>query len=277
MISLYSQTESVDPKPKGMEFVPQGQFNSTMIIGSDTLRKATISVDAFWMSNEISNAEFREFVDWAKNNPDKKLYQTKYSKEVVSDPKKGIMKDTMFVMQITIGVSTFNSDMIDILALEKVNKDYKDYFTNKKYNDYPVVGVSFGMAEYFCLWKTMMENEKLKEQGLPPVRLYRIPLETEWEYVAQQPITKGDKNGLIQKVNDGNTNEWGLFHLDNNVSEWVKSVRGESVIVRGGSWKSENSISERQLINTDSKEPNIGFRIVRSYLTTYSYKEITLR
>lgn len=265
MISLYSQTKTIDSKPKGMEFVPQGSFEMKITRNSQT-KISKVSVDAFWMSNEITNVEYREFVDWAKNNPDKKLYQAKYSVEVFTDPKKGSTRDTMILKLIPIEVSTFNSDMIDPLSLEKVNKDFKDYFKNKKYNDYPVVGVSFKMAEYFCIWKTLFENEQMKEKGLPNVQSYRLPLETEWEYVAQQPIIKADKNGLVQKVNEGNTNEWGLFHLDNNVSEWVTS-RLDASIVRGGSWKSENSISERQLINPDSKEPYIGFRIVRSYLT----------
>ena len=264
IISLYAQTKRPDSKPKGMEFVPQGSFQMKTIKNSET-KVNNVTVDAFWMSHEITNVEYREFVDWAKNNPDKKLYQVEYSAEVFIDSKKGRTRDTMILKLIPIEVSTFNSDMIDPLSLEKVNKDYKNYFTNNKYNDYPVVGVSFKMAEYFCIWRTMIENERMKENGLPKIHDYRIPLETEWEYVAQQPITKGDKNGLVQKVNEGNTNEWGLFHLDNNVSEWVKSRRGESATVRGGSWKSENSIAERQLINPDSKEPNIGFRIVRSY------------
>ena len=59
-----------------------------------------------------------------------------------------------------------------------------------------------------------------------------------------------------------------LFHLDNNVSEWVTPVMGEKPgIIRGGSWKSENSISARQVIDPNSKEANIGFRIVQSYIT----------
>ena len=265
MINMYSQTKTIDSKPKGMEFVPQGSFEMKIATNSEA-KTSKVSLDAFWMSNEITNAEYREFVDWAKNNPDKKLYQAKFSVEVFTDPKKGSTKDTIIRKLIPIEVSTFKSDMIDPLLLERVNKDFKDYFTNIKYNDYPVVGVSFKMAEYFCLWKTMLENEQLKEKGLPNGQSYRLPLESEWEYVAQQPITKADKNGLVQKVSEGNKNEWGLFHLDNNVSEWVTS-RTNPGIIRGGSWKSENSISERHLIDPDSKEPYIGFRIVRSYLT----------
>jgi formylglycine-generating enzyme required for sulfatase activity len=242
MISTFSQTKTFDCKPRGMEFVPQGSYEMKTTLNSET-KVTKVSVAAFWMSNEITNAEYREFVEWVNNNPDNKLYQTKYSVEVVTDPKKGSMKDTVIAKQIPIEVSTFKSDMIDPLSLERVNKDYKNYFTDIKYSDYPVIGVSFKMAEYFCLWKTMMENEQMKEKGLPNVQSYRIPLETEWEYVAQLPITKEDK-----------------------VSEWVNSGQGETGIVRGGSWKSGNNISERQSINPDSKEPYIGFRTVRSYM-----------
>jgi formylglycine-generating enzyme required for sulfatase activity len=265
IIGSYSQTKTFDSNPKGMEFVPQGSFEMKTILNSET-KVTKVSVDAFWMSNEITNAEYREFVEWVNNNPDNKLYQNKYSVEVVTDPKKGSTRDTVIAKLIPIEVSTFKSDIIDPSSLEKVKKDYKNYFTDIKYSDYPVIGVSFKMATYFCLWKTMMENEQMKEKGLPNVQSYRLPLETEWEYVAQLPITKEDKAGVLKKVNEGNTNEWGLFHLDNNVSEWVNSGQGETGIVRGGSWKSENNISERQSINPDSKEPYIGFRTVRSYM-----------
>lgn len=265
MISLFSQAKYIDPEPKGMVFVPKGSFKMKTTNNSET-EVFNMNVSAFWMSNEITNSEFREFISWAKDNPDKKLYQTKYHLEVVSDLKKGTTKDTVIIDLIAINVSTFNFDMIDSLSLEKTNKDYKDYFTNMKYDDYPVVGVSFRMAQYFCLWKTMLENEQRKEKGLREVQPYRIPQESEWEYVAQQPITKFVESELIEKVNEGNSNQWGLIHFDNNVSEWVSSKKDEEGIFRGGSWKSGNSISQRQLINPDSKEPYIGFRIVRTYL-----------
>lgn len=269
IISLYAQTQPSVSKPKGMEFVPQGSFQMKLTRNSAT-KLTNVSVAAFWMSNEITNAEFREFVDWANKNPNEKLYKVTYSPEVVSDPKKGTMKDTVIVKILPIEVSKFSSKMIDPLCLEKVNAEYKDYFSNKKYNDYPVVGVSFVMAEYYCLWKTMLEDKQMKEKGLPNIHTYRIPLETEWEYVAQQPISKGASNNsaaTIQKVNNGTSNEWGLFHLDNNVSEWVTPFQEKTGIVRGGSWKSENSISARQVIDPNSQEANIGFRIVQSYIT----------
>ena len=140
IISLYAQTQPSVSKPKGMEFVPQGSFQMNITRNSVT-KLTNVSVDAFWMSNEITNAEFREFVDWANKNPNEKLYKTTYSPEVVSDPKKGTMKDTIIVKILPIEVSKFNSKMLDTVCLEKVNAEYKDYFSNTKYNDYPVVGV----------------------------------------------------------------------------------------------------------------------------------------
>ena len=229
------------------------------------------TVDAFWMSNEISNKEYREFVDWAKKNPDKYLNQLKFSKVAKIDPKNGSTRDTMIVKTIQIQVSTFSSNMIDPLCLENTNKDYKGYFTDKKFDDYPVVGVSFRLAEYFCIWKTMLENEQRKEQGLPNIHAYRIPLEQEWEEVAQASVVELYENSInptIQKVSEGVSNDLGLFHLYDNVSEWVITNPGHVGVIRGGSLRSKNNISEHSLINEDSKEPYIGFRIVQSYLPT---------
>jgi formylglycine-generating enzyme required for sulfatase activity len=280
MIYLDAQNTNPEPKPEGMEFVPAGSFKMKMTWAPEP-KIVNVSVEAFWMSNEITNAEYRRFVDWAKNNPDKKLYQTKFSQETVSDPKKGTMKDTVIVKIIPVEVSGLIPEMIDPSAMEKVNKDFKDYFTDKKYNDYPVVGVSFKLAEYYCIWKTMMENQRMKTEGLPNIHAYRLPMEAEWEYVAQQPYdnisTKKD-NKLIQKVNEGNKNNWGLSHLDDNVSEWVVTSPKEKVwIVRGGSWKTNSNIIDRHVVEPDCKEGYIGFRIVRSYLSKLPYNKLNTR
>lgn len=264
---ITGQNIAADSKPKGMEFVPQGSFQMKMSVDSEP-KVYNVTVSAFWMSNEITNAEFREFVEWAKKNPGEKLYQVDYSQATITDPKKGITKDTIIRQIIPIEVSKISSGMIDPLCLEKANREYKDYFYSEKYNDYPVVGVSFKIARYYCIWRTTIENQRLREQGLPEVHMYRIPLETEWEYAARQSDNESGTpaSGNIQKVNEGSKNEWGLNHLDDNVSEWVTSNKGENGIVRGGSWKSGSSISDRQKKDINTGESYIGFRIVQSYL-----------
>jgi formylglycine-generating enzyme required for sulfatase activity len=271
-ISLIAQAQPPVSKPEGMHFVPQGSFHMNVTRNSET-KMTTVFVDAFWMSNEITNGEFRKFVDWCKKNPGEILYQVKYSTEVFTDPKKGITRDTVIRKVHPIEVSKIISEAIDPACMDKANDSFKNYFHDSKYNDYPVVGVSSILADYYCLWRTKLENDQLREKGLPNVQSFRIPLESEWEYVAQQPKTKGTENGstsIIQKVNEGPVNEWGLSHFDNNVSEWITPVRKEPGITRGGSWKSGNSIDSRQVIDPASKDATVGFRIVQSYISKQS-------
>lgn len=68
IISLNAQIQPSVSKPEGMVFVPQGSFQMKINRNSET-KVTNVSVDAFWMSNEITNAEFREFVDWTKKIP----------------------------------------------------------------------------------------------------------------------------------------------------------------------------------------------------------------
>lgn len=254
-----------------MVFIPQGQFNAKMIIiGSDTLRNANVSVEAFYMSNEITNKEYREFTDWAKKNTNDTLYQANYTVSVVSDSKRGVTKDTIIRKLTPIKVSEILNDLIDLSALYKLDNKYKDYFTDKRYDDYPVVGVSKKMVEYYCIWKTDTENKIREEQGLPKNHTYRVPLETEWEYVAQQSsdnINKSKKATTIQKSDEGIPDIWGLAHLGDNVSEWITQIKETNGIVRGGSWKTDNNISDRQVCDPNFKDGTIGFRIVQSYLS----------
>lgn len=52
-----------EPNPKGMVFVHQGFYTRANDTSKTTL-------PSFWMSQEITNSEYREFTDFATANPD---------------------------------------------------------------------------------------------------------------------------------------------------------------------------------------------------------------
>ena len=56
---------------------------------------------------------------------------------------------------------------------------FEGYFTNKKYFDYPIVGISLRQAINYCKWLTRIENKRLDGKGMPHVSDYRIPEEIE--------------------------------------------------------------------------------------------------
>ncbi len=198
------------------------------------------------------------------------------------------------------------------------------YFWHPSYDNYPVVGVSWKQANAFCTWRTMLLNTALARDGQPFVQDYRLPTETEWEYAArgdlQQsmypwggPYTRNldgcllanfkpmrgnyaDDGGVTTiRVGTYEPNEYGLYDMAGNVSEWTANAYDESAyffwhdlnpdykynarpqdsdvmkrkVIRGGSWKDIAyylQVSSRDYEYQDSTKSFIGFRCIRSYL-----------
>jgi hypothetical protein len=58
----YSQSSKrFEQNPEGMVFIPQSSFN---------ISNVSVSFAAFWMSNEITISEYKEYVDFIKQHPD---------------------------------------------------------------------------------------------------------------------------------------------------------------------------------------------------------------
>ncbi|MDE6370434.1 MAG: SUMF1/EgtB/PvdO family nonheme iron enzyme, partial [Duncaniella sp.] len=166
------------------------------------------------------------------------------------------------------------------------------YFSHGGYSDYPVVGVSWEQANAFANWRTDFLRRSLGREGIY-VEPYRLPTEAEWEYAARAgksdnmypwdgdlPMTedqgcfyanfKPQEGNFVQdgqlitsKVGTYAPNDFGLYDMAGNVSEWTSTAYTESVgkltsdlnpeyrydaaqedpykmkrkIVRGGSWK----------------------------------------
>lgn len=196
---------------------------------------------------------------------------------------------------------------------------HNDYFWHDAYGDYPVVGVNWKQARAFAQWRTLYHNAYRKERGKHNVNSYRLPTEAEWEYAARGglesasypwggPYTKNDRGCFMAnfkplrgdyaadqalytvEAKSYDPNDYGLYNMAGNVSEWVfssydpssydylssmnPSVNDENnmkKVVRGGSWKDVAyflQVSSRDYEYADSARSYIGFRTVQDYLGT---------
>lgn len=197
------------------------------------------------------------------------------------------------------------------------------YFSHPGYNQYPVVGVSWEQANAFSNWRTDFLRRSLGREGIY-IEPYRLPTEAEWEYAARAGNSESsypwdellpmDERGCFYAnfkpmdgdfVRDGHIitspvgtfkpNDFGLYDMAGNVSEWTSTAFVESInqltsdmnpefrydaakedpykmkrkIVRGGSWKdvSNNLRSDLRMWEYQNEQRSyIGFRCVRSQI-----------
>ncbi|MEA2043603.1 MAG: SUMF1/EgtB/PvdO family nonheme iron enzyme [Bacteroidota bacterium] len=198
------------------------------------------------------------------------------------------------------------------------------YFWHTAYNSYPVVGVNWRQANAFCIWRTQIMRNYQSSQGEPTFQDYRLPTEAEWEYAGRGglalsmypwggPYTRNVEGCFIANFkpirgnygDDGanrtletgkfSPNEFGLYDMAGNVSEWTSNAFDESAysfthdlnpdfryrakasdppalkrkVVRGGSWKDVAyylQVGVRTYEYQDTAKSYIGFRCVRSYM-----------
>ncbi|MFZ0490352.1 MAG: gliding motility lipoprotein GldK [Salegentibacter sp.] len=196
---------------------------------------------------------------------------------------------------------------------------HNDYFWHSAYDDYPVVGVSWKQAKAFAQWRTNYQNAYRRKKGDAEVPAYRLPTEAEWEYAARGglegatypwggPYAKNDRGCFMAnfkplrgdyaadqalytvEAKSYDPNDYGLYNMAGNVSEWVNSSYDPGSyevmssmnpavndpgdmrkVVRGGSWKDVAyflQVSSRDYEYADSARSYIGFRTVQDYLGT---------
>lgn len=196
------------------------------------------------------------------------------------------------------------------------------YFYHEAFKEYPVVGVTWEQAKAFCHWRTEQKKIYLATHGSAPIQDYRLPTEAEWEYAARGGrlnsmypwggyYTSTEKGCFVanfkpkrgnyiadsrystktMKVGSFDPNDYGLYDMAGNVSEWTSTAYNESgyqmiddlnpeftydaqaddppamkrKVVRGGSWKDVSyylQVSTRDYEYQDSARSFVGFRCV---------------
>ncbi len=201
----------------------------------------------------------------------------------------------------------------------------RGYYNHPSYDDYPVVGVSWEQAKAFSHWRTQLYQGVASARKMPMnARLdYDLPAETEFEYAARGGNTKTkypwggpyirNTKGCLQAnfkpgrgdySSDGGIytvgvksyfpNDYGLYNMAGNVSEWTKTAYNKGAspllhdlnpnftyvagkndskylkrkVVKGGSWKDtgyflQNAVSIYEY--QDTQRSYIGFRCVSAY------------
>ncbi|MCW3786524.1 formylglycine-generating enzyme family protein [Plebeiibacterium sediminum] len=249
-------------KPKNMVFIPQGNYVDTFNPNNDT-----VSIYAFWISNEVTNAEYKEFLDYAETHPNEELSWVNL-KHLKSIKYRNLSTSSIDRKEFTESIKY--SEIFELL-IDLTKQPYGDYFTNKKYSKYPVVGVSQKAATWYCAWKTELEAREHKEKGKPLYFGYRLPTESEWIYLTSQiqTINNDDNKKEIMPSKKGKIEVLGVRHLLDNVAEWTSTGSNNEdyqlKVVKGGSWTNNQGIYDKKLYTENTTKKDVGFRIVRPY------------
>lgn len=198
------------------------------------------------------------------------------------------------------------------------------YFWHPAYDQYPVVGVTWKQARAFSIWRSLLLNNYLTGTGQTIVNDFRLPTESEWERAARGdldlspypwggPYIRNARGCFLGNykpmrgsyIDDGgfhsvyiysyNPNDFGLYCMAGNVSEWTSNAFDESAydfehdlnpdyvyeaqdkdanvlkrkVIRGGSWKDIGYYlqnSSRTYEYQDTAKCYVGFRNVMTYL-----------
>jgi gliding motility-associated lipoprotein GldK len=180
---------------------------------------------------EITNNEYRQFMN-----------------EILEDSLSVLGED--FVMRelypdTTVWVKDFTHHMGDPMM--------SYYYWHPAFDDYPVSGVDWEAAKYFCRWRTQYLNDYRQSIGDFPMPNFRLPSEAEWEYAARggrdmakypwgNPYIRNSKGCMLANFKPGRgnyyddgfaytapiqsyfANDYGLYDMAGNVSEWVEDA-----------------------------------------------------
>lgn len=236
----------------------------------------------------------------------------------------GMRDRSVFIKKDVINVYPDTLSWIHDYAYSYHDPMTQMYFWHPAYDDYPVVGVTWKQARAFCVWRTQLLNSYLADNGTAFVQDFRLPTESEWEYAARGglehspypwggPYIRNSRGCFLGNfkpmrgnyMDDGGVytvkatsywpNDYGLYCMAGNVSEWTSNAFDESAYgfthdistdytyeakesdppalkrkaIRGGSWKDVGyylQTGARTFEYQDTAKCYVGFRCVMSFL-----------
>ncbi|MBL0190561.1 MAG: SUMF1/EgtB/PvdO family nonheme iron enzyme [Saprospiraceae bacterium] len=183
----------------------------------------------------------------------------------------------------------------------------RNYFWHPAYDDYPIVGVSWPQAMAFCNWRSKIWNMYRPEEA--NTEGFRLPSEQEWEYAARGGkqdapypwgayYTRNAKGCLLANFKPGRgnypedggqrtvkvdsyfPNDYGLYCMAGNVSEWTRSAFVENANsfvhdmnpdIRYNAKETDNDFLKRKVIKGGSWKDILYF--LRNEARTWEYQD----
>ena len=249
-----------------LKLINGGSFNMPKTT-ERTARSWTVS-SLLLSDHEVTNKEYREFIIWtkrkaaadllAKTYPEKRLQNGNYNEDIPIDWNDPVIQSELFIIENTVKV--YNKKKLtfiipcdkrnngypivevpveiypDTLCIEKeqmlVNDDrlLRKYWSDPRYDDYPVIGVSWIQAWAYCAWRTDRLNEErlIQEKIIDQKSIYNTT-----EFLIQLKEKRGNINVLL----------FPSFRLPTE-AEWILATKTKN-----------NSVETDQLFAWD------GFRI----------------
>ncbi|WP_207426783.1 SUMF1/EgtB/PvdO family nonheme iron enzyme [Pedobacter sp. SYSU D00535] len=234
-------------------------------------------------------------------------------------------KRSDFILRDTVAIYPDTLVWLADFAYAQNEPLVEGYFSHPSFENYPVVGVTWRQARAFTVWRTRLYEGYAQSRGMPRLsRLpFELPTEAEFEYAARGgrigndypwggPYIRNAKGCLMANfkpgrgnyIDDGGAftvnvksyfpNDFGLYNMAGNVSEWTASAFDESAstfvhdlnptfnyeakasdpevmkrkVIRGGSWKDIGYFlqnSTRAFEYQDTAKSYIGFRCVTKF------------
>ncbi|MFD1258725.1 SUMF1/EgtB/PvdO family nonheme iron enzyme [Mucilaginibacter terrae] len=233
-------------------------------------------------------------------------------------------KRSDFIFRDTVGVYPDTLVWLNDFSYAANEPMVEGYFSHPSYQNYPVVGVNWRQARAFSIWRSRYNDAYKDSRNLPHRMPYSLPTDAEFEYAARGgrmgtnypwggPYVKNAKGCLLANFKPGRgnytddggaytvnvrsyfPNDYGLYNMAGNVSEWTQSAFDEAAstfvhdmsptfnyeakatdpevlkrkVVRGGSWKDIGYFlqnSTRSYEFQDTAKSYIGFRCVSHFV-----------
>ena len=291
-------------------------------------RKLNKEVDLIWDTAEYPDQYYAEIMDTmyipfeeafnGQRTIDVEKLEFRYTYmdiEAAARKKNGKRKD--YIKSEAVKIYPDTTVWIKDFAYSYNEPMHNDYFWHEAYGEYPVVGVSWTQANAFCQWRTLYKNSYQKKRKKDFVAKFRLPGEAEWEYAARGglpgadypwggPYLKNDRGCFMAnfkplrgdyagdqalytvEADTYEANDFNLYNMAGNVSEWVASSydpnsyeymstinpnvndpKNRRKVIRGGSWKDVAyflQVSSRDYEYQDSARSYIGFRTVQDFM-----------